>query len=56
MIDAILSLDADVAAARIGNRVAFAECMGEGSTVMEAAPAARARRKSTRSRARSVSA
>jgi chromosome partitioning protein len=37
MIDAILGLDADVAAARIGNRVAFAECMGEGSTVIEAA-------------------
>jgi chromosome partitioning protein len=38
MVDAILRFGADVAAAKIGNRVAFAEAMGEGSTVMEMAP------------------
>jgi len=38
IIEAVLALDAAVAAARIGNRVAFAECMGAGSTVMETAP------------------
>ena len=38
MIDAILGLGADVAAAKIGNRVAFAASMGEGATVMETAP------------------
>lgn len=38
MIDAILNLGAEVAEARIGNRVAFAASMGEGSTVMEMAP------------------
>ncbi len=35
MIAAITGLGSDVAAARIGNRVAFAASMGEGSTVME---------------------
>ncbi len=41
MIAAILKLGADVAAARIGNRVAFAASMGEGSTVMESAPSSK---------------
>jgi len=41
MIEAILNLGADVAEARIGNRVAFAESMGVGSTVMEMAPSNR---------------
>jgi chromosome partitioning protein len=38
MIDAIRGLGSDVAATLIGNRVAFAASMGEGSTIMEAAP------------------
>jgi chromosome partitioning protein len=41
MIGAILNLGADVAESRIGNRVAFAASMGEGSTVMEMAPSSR---------------
>jgi chromosome partitioning protein len=41
MIEAITGLGSDVAAARIGNRVAFAASMGEGSTVMEDAPASK---------------
>jgi chromosome partitioning protein len=41
MIAAILKLGADVAATRIGNRVAFAASMGEGSTVMESAPSSK---------------
>jgi hypothetical protein len=41
MLAAILASGADVAAARLGNRLAFAECMGIGSTVVEAAPASK---------------
>lgn len=42
MIEAIGGLGAEVAAARIGNRVAFAASMGEGATVTETAPSSKA--------------
>jgi len=38
MMDDILALGAPLAEARIGNRVAFAGSMGEGSTILETAP------------------
>jgi chromosome partitioning protein len=39
ILTAIADLGVDVAEATIGNRLAFAASMGEGSTVMETEPA-----------------
>lgn len=42
MLQVMEKLGAPIAAARLGNRVAFAECLGSGRTVLETRPKSRA--------------